>query len=112
MGLTKRRWALALLLAVVLAAFGASVFGGEAPVSSDRHDAALTAYEGGPAALSPTRSLGVTERPALPTEYAVAPRRPAPPAPFVHRRAPLDHGSVPPRERRTPSTGDRAPPSH
>lgn len=112
MGLTKRRWALALLLAVVLAAFGASALGGEAPASADRHDAALTAYESAPAALSPTRSLGVTERPAPPTEYAMAPPHPAPPVPFAHRRAPLDPDSVRPQKRRAPSTGDRAPPSH
>jgi hypothetical protein len=112
MGLTRRQWALALLLAVVLAAFGASVSGGGSPASAEPHDGALTAYESDPAALAPTRALGVTERPAPPTEYAVAPPHPAPPAPFVHRRSPAAHESVPPQKRRAPSTGDRAPPSH
>lgn len=107
----RSRWPLALLLAFVLAALGASASGGMAP-SPERHDTALTAYEANPPALAPNRALGVTERPAPPTEYAVAPPHPAPPAPFAHRRSPLDPDRVPPRKLRAPSTGDRAPPSH
>lgn len=112
MGLTGRRWPLTLLLAVVLAAFGASALGGQAHAAAESHDAALSAYEGNPAALTPTRSPGVTERLAAPAVYATSPPRPVPTAPFVRRRASLDHDSVLPLQRRTPSTGDRAPPSH
>ena len=112
MGLTSRRWPLALLLAIVLAAFGAATFGGGHTAAAERHGAALTRYEGDSAALAPTRSPGVTERLAAPAQYAVAPQPPAPPAPFAHRRALLDHDSVPPRTMRAPGTGDRAPPSH
>lgn len=112
MGLTGRRWPLALLLAVVLAAFGASALGGQARAVAESHDAAVAAYEGNPAALTPTRSPGVTERLAAPAVYATLPPRPVAPAQFARRRALLDHDSVLPLRRRTPSTGDRAPPSH
>jgi hypothetical protein len=112
MSRTERRWPLALLLAVVLAAFGAAALGGQVRAVAQPHDAAITAYEGNPAALTPARSPGVTEPLAAPAEYATLPSRPVPRARFAHRRALLDHDSVLPRLRRTPSTGDRAPPSH
>lgn len=111
-----RPWPLALLLAVVVALLGTASAGADQHAPT-RHDAAI-ATPADNAGLAPTRSPGrlLTDVPRTADTDPWPGAEPAPPVVatvLLPRTGRLpDHGGTPPRVRRAPSTGDRAPPSH